>query len=100
MGLDGITRDMLAWANITPILANYLIHVCKPGSNPGLWWQNKAIFIPKPGKELSLACNWQQIIISMLEHIYSGLLERRLRRITCLASRKTSFTVVSDVIPI
>jgi hypothetical protein len=34
-------------------------------------------------------------MISMLPHIYSGLLDGRLRRVTCLASHKTGFTIVS-----
>jgi hypothetical protein len=86
---------MLVWAHITPILANSLISCWQPGTYPGLWWQNKVVFFSKPGKELSLACSWWQIMISMLARNYSNLLDGKLRRVTCLASHKTGLTTVS-----
>lgn len=60
---------------------------------PHQWRLNRTTLIPKQGKDKNDAANWWPITISsMLSRIFSGLIDRRLRRVVKQNERQKGFT--------
>ncbi|KAH0944401.1 hypothetical protein HN011_001932 [Eciton burchellii] len=60
---------------------------------PQMWRENRTILIPKPRKDSSDVRNWSPLTIGTVwARIYSGILDKRLRRFVSCVDRQTAFT--------
>jgi hypothetical protein len=92
-GLEGIREKHLKDQEFFPVLAKFFTLLMMTGVYPESWRQNRVIFIPKRGKDTTLAGSWRPItIVSMLARIYSGLFDGRLRGVTRLIFHQGGFT--------
>jgi hypothetical protein len=92
-GPDGIRKNHLRDRKYYTVLAKFFNILMMTGVYPESWRRNRVIFIPKRGKDTTLAGSWRPITIaSMLARIYSGLLDGRLRGDTRLVSHQRGFT--------
>ncbi|CAD6208073.1 GSCOCG00012713001-RA-CDS, partial [Cotesia congregata] len=60
---------------------------------PRAWRENRTTLIPKPGQDLSQAKNWRPITVgSLIERIYSSLLDAKMRQVIPQSHRQKGFT--------
>jgi hypothetical protein len=92
-GSNGINKPHLRQRGAVAMLTNIMNAFLIKNYYPQMWRENRTTLIPKARKDASDIRNWQPITIgSLLARIYSGILDKRLRRFVSFTDKQTGFT--------
>jgi hypothetical protein len=93
VGSDGLQKKHLQIPSLSTVLGKMFNMIVFCSGFPNEWKTNRTTLIPKPGKGLSKVENWRPITIGpILGHLFSSVIDGRLRRIVKHNERQKGFT--------